>query len=505
MKSEAYLQEIRTAAGLKRAVLKKITVEKETVTFSLVTDLSYTRADVEHAEQVTRNYVPAPYKAQVSVVKAVPDAEGVRAAILQIIQNKFPSASAFLSPEDVEVSVDSSGGRFFLAVGREERERLSRSQLLDVLAEELSRGFCGVWVGDFRTQERPAAEIEHEKIATAEKVLAPRVFEIENYEAIDGAAPTMALYCGDLEGEQSGVTLCGTITYIEERMTKKEKPFFRITVSDGSGQVQASYFSRKATLEKVRGLKRGDVICMTGEHSVFNGSFSFTAKMLDFGTPPAGFVPKQRESRAVPAEYVTIFPEPLSDLSQADFFGQVSLPQDFSEQKFVVFDLETTGLNNNPVGREMDRIIEIGAVKIENGKICEKFTTFVACPVRLSAEIINLTGITDDMLKGAPDIKDAIADFFKFCEGSVLVGHNVPFDYKFVRYYGEREGYLFEHRQCDTVTFAQEMLQLKNYKLNTVAAHYGFEFNHHRAFDDAFVTAKIFMELVRSKGGLPRY
>lgn len=501
------MQEIRAAAGLKRAVLKKITVEKGTVTFSLVTDLSYTKADVEYAEQVTKNYVPAPYRTQVSVVKAVPDAEGVRAAILQIIQSKFPSASAFLSAGDVEVVVDSSGGRFFLAVGREERERLSRSALLDEVSRELARGFCGAWIGDFRTQERPLAEIEHEKIAVAEKIVAPRVFEIENYVAIDGAAPTIALYCADLEGEQSSVTLCGTITYIEERMTKKEKPFFRITVSDGSGQVQASYFSRKATLEKVRGLKRGDVICMTGEHTLFNGSFSFTAKMLDFGTPPEGFIPKQRESRAVPAAYATVFPEPLSDLSQADFFGKVSLPDVFVNQKFVVFDIETTGLNTNPVGREMDRIIELGAVKIENGKICEKFSSFVACPVRLSAEIINLTGITDEMLIGAPDIKEVIADFFKFCDGCVLVGHNIiGFDGKFIRYYGEKEGYLFEHRQCDTVTFAQEVLMgLKNYKLNTIAAHYGFEFNHHRAFDDAFVTAKIFMELVRSKGGLPRY
>ncbi len=153
----------------------------------------------------------------------------------------------------------------------------------------------------------------------------------------------------------------------------------------------------------------------------------------------------------------------------------------------------------------MDRIIEVGGVKIENGSICEKFSTFVACPVKLSEEIIGLTGITDDMLAGAPEIKDVIADFYKFCYGSVLVAHNASFDCKFIRYYGEKEGYIFDMRQIDTVAFAQETLRLSNYKLNTVADHFGFTFNHHRAFDDAFVTAKIFTELVKIKGGLPRF
>ena len=109
------------------------------------------------------------------------------------------------------------------------------------------------------------------------------------------------------------------------------------------------------------------------------------------------------------------------------------------------------------------------------------------------------------MLVGAPDVKDAIADFFKFCDGCILVGHNVQFDLKFVRFYGEKEGYLFDHKSYDTLTFSQELLSLKNYKLNTVADKFGFTFRHHRAFDDAFVTAKIFLELARMKGGLPEF
>lgn len=103
---------------------------------------------------------------------------------------------------------------------------------------------------------------------------------------------------------------------------------------------------------------------------------------------------------------------------------------------------------------KMDRIIEIGAVKLVNGDVAEKFSSFVACPDRLSPEIINLTGIRDEDLVGAPPIDKVLPDFYKFCDGCFLVGHNVQFDYRFVRYYGEENRYMFDQKQYDTLTLA---------------------------------------------------
>ena len=76
----------------------------------------------------------------------------------------------------------------------------------------------------------------------------------------------------------------------------------------------------------------------------------------------------------------------------------------------------------------------------------------------------------------------------------------MSFDYKFVRYYGEEEGFLFDNPQYDTLVMSQKLLRMNHHKLNNVADFFGFTFNHHRAFDDAFVTAKIFLELVRMNG-----
>ena len=261
--------------------------------------------------------------------------------------------------------------------------------------------------------------------------------------------------------------------------------------------MRCSYFSKKATVEKVRGIKQGDSICLTGDNELYNGSLSFRAKQVDYGRPPEGFVLEERPSRPVPASYKAVFPVPVSDYVQGTLFGEAALPEEFRKREFVVFDLETTGLNTTPAMGAMDRIIELGAVKIRDGRIAEKLSTFVACPVRLSEEIVKITGITDDMLVGAPELSDVIADFYKFTAGCSLVAHNMGFDYKFISYYGGEEGYRFDQKQYDTLVMSQKLLRLSHHRLNDVADFFGFTFNHHRAFDDAFVTAKIFIELVK--------
>ena len=137
------------------------------------------------------------------------------------------------------------------------------------------------------------------------------------------------------------------------------------------------------------------------------------------------------------------------------------------------------------------------------GEVREKFTTLVDPQRKLSDEIVALTGITDEMLQGAPKIEEVIGDFCKFCDGCFIVGHNVQFDYKFLHFYAEQSEYDFTHKTYDTMSIAQGMLFLSNYKLNTLADYYHISFNHHRAWDDALTTAKIFIELIKAKKCLP--
>ncbi len=162
------------------------------------------------------------------------------------------------------------------------------------------------------------------------------------------------------------------------------------------------------------------------------------------------------------------------------------------DSSFVVFDIETTGLS-----KYKNRITEIGAVKVENGKITDTWSSFVNPGEPIPAEIVKLTGITDEMVADAPEIKDVIGDFLKFCEGSVLVAHNAPFDVGFMQVNAERCGARFDFCYLDTLTLARCMYpELNNHKLNTLAKHLHVMLeHHHRAVDDAKATADVFVKM----------
>ncbi len=163
------------------------------------------------------------------------------------------------------------------------------------------------------------------------------------------------------------------------------------------------------------------------------------------------------------------------------------------EEEFVAFDLETTGLSN-----VHDTIIEIGAVLMKNGKELDRFQTFVAPGRKLEKKIIDLTGITDDMLVGAPDIAQVLPKFLEFVGDRPLVAHNADFDVGFVRAAAQKLKLPFAPTSIDTLILSQNLLShLSKFKLNIVADALSLpEFNHHRAADDAVTCGLIFDRLI---------
>ena len=167
---------------------------------------------------------------------------------------------------------------------------------------------------------------------------------------------------------------------------------------------------------------------------------------------------------------------------------------------YVVFDLETTGFSP-----ETNRIIEIGAVKVHNGKIVDKFSTFVNPQVPIPFRIEQLTSINDSMVIDAPVIADILPEFMKFCEGCVMVAHNADFDMSFIKKNCQRLDIPCKPTIVDTVALARVLLpNLNRFKLDTVAKALGVSLeNHHRAVDDAGCTAEIFVkfiEMLRERG-----
>ncbi len=169
-------------------------------------------------------------------------------------------------------------------------------------------------------------------------------------------------------------------------------------------------------------------------------------------------------------------------------------------QDFIVFDLETTGLSANT-----DKITEIGAVKISEGKIVASFSQLINPGRRLSAKIVELTGITDEMLADKPSINEVLPEFMKFAGSAMLVAHNSDFDTGFIKHACESLNISYKLKAIDTVAISRVLLtDLKSHKLNLVAKRLGVRLdNHHRAVDDATATAEIFLkflEMFRENG-----
>ncbi len=163
------------------------------------------------------------------------------------------------------------------------------------------------------------------------------------------------------------------------------------------------------------------------------------------------------------------------------------------DNAFVVFDIETTGFRP-----EVNKIIEIGAVKVENGEITDRFSTFINPLVPIPYRIEQLTHISDDMVVDASTIDVVLPDFLAFCENCVMVAHNADFDISFIRKNAIDLELDFAPTYIDTVAMARYLLpSLNRFKLDTVAKAVGVALNnHHRAVDDAACTAEIFVKFL---------
>jgi DNA polymerase-3 subunit epsilon len=159
---------------------------------------------------------------------------------------------------------------------------------------------------------------------------------------------------------------------------------------------------------------------------------------------------------------------------------------------FVCFDIETTGLNP-----QSDKIIEIGAVKVKDGKIAGRFSELINPQITLPNLIIKLTGINDEMLKTADSELNVVTRFLEFAEDYVVLGHNIKFDFSFVKIAADRAHLSFEKRAIDTLDLSRKLHQdMESRGLESMCRHYNINNNHaHRAYDDAKATAMLYVNL----------
>lgn len=164
---------------------------------------------------------------------------------------------------------------------------------------------------------------------------------------------------------------------------------------------------------------------------------------------------------------------------------------------YVSVDIETTGTR-----AKWDKIIEIGALKVRDGEVVDTFSELIHPGVGISSFITELTGITNEMIAGKPTIEQVLPEFIKFAEDDYLLGHNIMFDYGFLKQNAINLNLTFEKSGMDTLKIARKTLKgLESRGLEYLCSYYGIkDDNHHRAFNDAKVTSELYMILMEQFG-----
>lgn len=164
--------------------------------------------------------------------------------------------------------------------------------------------------------------------------------------------------------------------------------------------------------------------------------------------------------------------------------------------RYVCVDIETTGLNP-----KTDKIIEIGAVFIENGECKSTFETLVYPGRQLPERIVELTGITDSDLNTAPKISEILPDFLDFAQDAILLGHSILFDYSFIKRACVNQKLIFERKGLDTLKIARRYLpDLESRSLDYLCQYYHIPHKAHRALEDAKATCSLFERLSQDFG-----
>lgn len=446
------------------------------------------------AERITS---PAFKTVEITVKKIVSNVELINNEIYKYLSAKYPSISIFLKPTDIISSVVGNMVKYVLRLTKDGAEYVVKNGAMAKLNEHLEKCFCSDFAGstDIKEAEEVVSLLSEEVYESELQKIEHRTIKVKDVVIIDDEnMGDLAIYIEDATA--GDVTVCGKVTDIVERETKNGKPYLILHIDDTTGKTSGVYFSKKNTYHKIKEITVGECIIARGNIGEYNGRRSFTFEKINRCTFPEDFKRKEKYKKAVPKDYKVVFPSPASTIKIKSVFDlDDSLPNELTDKEYVVFDLETTGLELMTNG-----ITEIGAVKIINGKITEQFETLVKPDYKITEENVKITGITEEMVKDAPKIGSVIPDFMKFIDGAILVAHNAEFDIKFIKRFAGAEEYDVKNQYLDTVELARAHLpQLKRHDLQTCADHFGISFHHHRALADVYATAEIFIELMKIK------
>ena len=431
----------------------------------------------------------------IKIIKAFLDEERLNSVIKNYLKSHF--VACYYSLKEINSKQTDNSFNISLSLTLTESETQTiKQKILEYLNSLYFYNF-EISTNIFECEQKNLDEHKNEILNNLLEPILINKMKVNKVENIIGEIQDTSCYPFEYyKNPEENICLCGHLEKIEEiEFTKKDGQTkgirYALIVKCLDKVFNASFFPSKKNLEIAKTIVNGIDIIMQGSLDNFNNNLSFKVKSIAKCEICEYEKPKKEINREY-NDYRFIHPTEYVEINQANLFDNFVQKEYLQNNEFVVFDLETTGLDY-----KTNKVTEIGAVKIKNGRIVETFSGFVNPMQKISKEITRITGITDEMVKDAPQLEDILPDFYKFTKNAILVGQNIQFDFGFIDYYSRRIDYVFSNKMEDTLNIAKKHIFLRNYKLKTISEALNVPLiNAHRAINDALATAKVFIKLV---------
>ena len=433
-------------------------------------------------------------------------------SIFEFIKSNFSSIASNFNENTLMYERDALSVIITINANKTVLDYITENNVTEQIKKHLLTNFCG----DFVVLSNLAENEEFD-----ESLLEERAIMMQNNLKVEKRAPRYQVsepiivfgseilplveYIKHLKGEKLSCILGGYVRDLTEKeyLPKKNKEkgidekrkYYTFKLDDETGKVSCIHFCTKVSQKHFGLIEEGVHIVAKGDYlKKQNGEMQFMVKAISLckKLEQQEEIEEEQEEQFNQIKYKYVNPVPYTRTVQDNLFdAKKSYPEFITGKTYVVFDVETTGLSP-----EKNDITEIGAVKIVNGEITEKFQSLCKPFEKIPQNIVSLTGITDEMVASQPLSTEIIEDFLTFTKDATLVGYNVNFDYSFIQNVAKRIGKQFINEKRDCMMDAKAKVYLSNYKLKNLVSFLGITLdNAHRALYDATATAEAFLAL----------
>lgn len=428
--------------------------------------------------------------------------EIIISAVMKFFSKFQRSLASVMKAENISIKKDAFDIELTITLPEKILQSVETENIKINLIAELNKEFIANFSCVFQAGENINEQIVKEKIdkLLEEKIgvkeSTPRYKVFEPATIVGKDITPQPEYMANIKGNKESVILAGKVENLVKKSYKRkrkdeeiEKFYIKFTLREDNRYINMIYFCPKSNVKKMDKICDGDSVLVIADIKKENGFLSGYIRSLSLCEINEDV---RRLSKEKITTYQVVCPQKYTKLTQSNIFESApKFNENITQNTFVVYDVETTGLDP-----ETCEIIEIGAVKICGGQIIEKFQTLVKPTGEITPLITEITGINEELVKNSPPIEKVIKDFFLFSKDCVLSGYNVNFDMKFIQKAGRENGIKFENEVQDVMSLARQKVKCGNYKLSSIVKALNLTLdNAHRAFFDALATAEILLQL----------